>query len=754
VRSEANSVLRYAGLAARVRIRELWVNGKPMRWRAIDGMPTPTISKAADTTELQIDQTNLAAPKPPIGAPFRFANVGELEVSQFRDWSEVAALLAPLYAKAATLTPNSPLVLELEKIRRASTDPKTRAEAALRLVQDQVHYVFLGMNSGGFVPSDADVTWARRFGDCKGKTALLLALLHDLGIEAQPVLVNTEMGDQLAVRLPQLGVFDHVLVRARVGGKIFWLDGTRLGDRGLDDIPIPNFRWTLPVQAADAQLEKIEPPPLRKPNFESLKRLDASAGYDSPAPAHLEHIFRGDVAFGWNVSLTGLGRADADRALREYWRKDVPWIDVKTVDFTYDDISHVMRLTMDGAANMDWMKNGDVRDFDIGDSNLGFSTSFKREPGPFSDAPFAVSYPVFNRWTVSITLPQKGAGFRLAGASDVDKTIAARRYLRRSTLAEGVATMTAEEQTLAQEFPAAEADAAAAALRALGSYNVIVRGPATINGTEPSPEPEPTPVVASGFNARGVTYLERHEFEQAIADLSRAVALEPGNAKYTYHRGAAYFETRQDDLALKDFDRAVALNPKDVLPLLARGELLLIKGDEPRARKDFDAAAALSPGDVGVLRRRPFAYERAERYEEAARGYDAVIANASGDEPRAEYLNDRCWARAEWGHELDQALVDCNAALKLKPDYARYLDSRGFVYLRLGKYDEALGDYNAALSTAPTQAASLFGRALAEWAMGRKSEAAVDLALARKTVPTIDKGFARYGVTAPEDLKP
>ena len=54
-------------------------------------------------------------------------------------------------------------------------------------MQDKVRYVFLGMNTGGYVPADADVTWARRFGDCKGKTTLLLAVLHELGIaESHP----------------------------------------------------------------------------------------------------------------------------------------------------------------------------------------------------------------------------------------------------------------------------------------------------------------------------------------------------------------------------------------------------------------------------------------------------------------------------------------------------------------------------------------------------------------------------------------
>lgn len=55
---------------------------------------------------------------------------------------------------------------------------------ALDLVQQQVRYVYVGLGGGTYLPASADETWNRRYGDCKGKTALLLALLGELGIAA------------------------------------------------------------------------------------------------------------------------------------------------------------------------------------------------------------------------------------------------------------------------------------------------------------------------------------------------------------------------------------------------------------------------------------------------------------------------------------------------------------------------------------------------------------------------------------------
>jgi hypothetical protein len=48
-------------------------------------------------------------------------------------------------------------------------------------------------------------------------------------------------------RLPSLAAFNHVIVRAIIDGKVYWLDGTRTGDKsGLDVLRPPPHRWALP----------------------------------------------------------------------------------------------------------------------------------------------------------------------------------------------------------------------------------------------------------------------------------------------------------------------------------------------------------------------------------------------------------------------------------------------------------------------------------------------------------------------------
>jgi tetratricopeptide (TPR) repeat protein len=741
--SQAENALRFVGIAAHLRIRGVWPDAKPIRWRTTEGMAAPRITRSADGTELSIELDNAEAPKPPAHAPDRYADLGALQLTQFGDWSTVSALMSPLYDKADTLAPSSPLKAEAQQIAAASSDPKTRAEAALRLVQDEVRYAFVGMNLGGYVPADADLTWRRRFGDCKGKTALLIALLRELGVSAQPALVASVGGDGLDRRLPMLA-FDHVIVRAVIGGKVYWLDGTRTGDRNLDEIRIPDFHWALPVQAAGARLVKLTPAPLDQPAFESRLRLDASAGLDARAPAHAEHLFRGDAAVGWNLLLTAAGRIDAEKSLRDYWRGQLAWIDVKTVDFAFDDVRRVMRLTMDGSASMDWRKSGGARDFEIDDSNLGFEPSFKRDPGPGADAPFTVAFPSFNQWTVTITLPRGGVDFGLLNAGDVDQTIAAVRYQRRSRIQGGVMTMTASERSLAPEFAASEAESATTQLRNLTAYDVTVRDAAlpTNAAQVDASDAGPPPADAAGFATRAAGRLEAADYVHAIADFDQAIRLDPTSAKFAYDRGVAHFENHQDDLALADFDRALRLNPSDAFALDARAQVHLIHGDAKQARADFDAAAKVAPNDTRRLAREAKAYDSAARFDDELEVLDRLIARA----PSAEFYNDRCLARAESGRNLDAALRDCDAALRLEPGYAAALNTKALTELRLGRLDDSIRDYDDAVGKG-AEATAFFGRGVAELRKGEKQKSDKDLADARRLEPAIDADFTRIGLT-------
>lgn len=197
--------------------------------------------------------------------------------------------------------------------------------------------------------------------------------------------------------------------------------------------------------------------------------------------------------------------------------------------------------------------------------------------------------------------------------------------------------------------------------------------------------PSETPVDAAGFERRAAAYDARHEWAAAIADYTHAIALAPSAEHDYYERALEHWRNKEGEPALADLSAALKLKPDDDEALLARGDLRLQAKDESGAAADFEAAAKVKPNDHLVA---ALDYQRAELFEKAVAEWGAWIADHQKDPGLAEALNNRCWARAIWGKQLDQALTDCNGAIQQYPNTAGFRDSRGLVYLRLGQYKE------------------------------------------------------------------
>ncbi len=461
-RSQDPEGLYYPGVTERYRVAISWPTSHPVSWRVTPGFGEPTVTARAGWTELLLDAAGVKPPVPPVGAPARYSWLGRLDASSFRSWEEVSDLIYPLFQKAATLDAASPLRKEVASIAARSKDPKVRAAAALALVEDKTRYFYVGTNDGGYVPSDADETWRRRFGDCKAKTALLLALLKELGVAAQPALVSTSRGDGLDQTLPSLTWFDHVIVRAEIGGKVYWLDGTRQGDvGGLDALRPPSWRWVLPLRSGGAPLEQIVEPPLDQPMFDYLFHVDASKGLDVPAPAKLELRLTGDAAVALRNHAASASREDLERQWKQSYSSSMSWFEPKAVTWSDDPQANMFVLDLTGLADIVWKDNAELhaREFRIPATPAQGRLFPRRDNGPGDDAPFALFFPFYVRGSTEVELPNGGKGFSVHGASFTG-TLGGYEIKRADSLDGHVARFFVSVKALTPEVPATETERA------------------------------------------------------------------------------------------------------------------------------------------------------------------------------------------------------------------------------------------------------------------------------------------------------
>lgn len=338
----------------RFRLELGWEKGRKPAY-AITPDVRAAAKEGADRLTLRFD--NPPVRQPLKDAPPRYQWQRTVEYTTFADWPAFSRQFAPLFTRAATLAAESPLHKEAQRIAAAHADPLARAAAALKLVQQDVRYIYVGLNGGNFTPASADETWQRRYGDCKGKTALLLALLGAMGIEAEPVLANTQgLDDGFDQRLPNAKLFDHVFVRARIAGQVYWLDGTLPPVVPPAADPVMPLRWVLPITAAGSPLARLAWKPLAVPNEINLYEIDARAGFDKPARIVSTTIIRGVPGLKLQSQLSSVPPGQLLDAMRQQLTGNT-WQTIEDVTWRYDEKAGASILKIAGQGLVDWEKD-------------------------------------------------------------------------------------------------------------------------------------------------------------------------------------------------------------------------------------------------------------------------------------------------------------------------------------------------------------------------------------------------------------
>jgi transglutaminase-like putative cysteine protease len=422
----------------RFRLGLSWEEGQEPHLRMTPPMAAPAQRR---TRAVAFAFDNPPALAPPKDAPPRYNWQRVVEYSDFKDWAEISRHFAPLYAKAATLGSASPLKAEARRIGAAHSNPLDRAKAALKLVQQEVRYIYVGLDGGNLTPATAEETWRRRYGDCKGKTALLLALLAELGVEAAPVLAsNSGADDGLDSRLPSPGMFDHVLVRARIDGSDYWLDGTLPPVAGPSEDPAIPYRWTLPLTARGSSIQPLKWRLPETPDEISLYEIDARAGFAEPARITSTKILRGIAGLQQQVQFSGLTPAQMLAGLREQLIGDM-WQSVDDAKWRYDERAQASILTISGTGTVDWDDDGG------GERSLalpggGFNPPEKRvrPAGQDQDAPYYTD-PEFSCHVTTVRLPQSTRPSHWSFNSSFDARMFGRNFYRAFELRDGAIRM-------------------------------------------------------------------------------------------------------------------------------------------------------------------------------------------------------------------------------------------------------------------------------------------------------------------------
>jgi transglutaminase-like putative cysteine protease len=326
-------------------------------------------------------------------APDWYDPYASVQWSEYADWGAVAAWALPLYRAAPDQGPA--LQAQVDAIAHASADPAERLLATLHFVQREVRYLGIEVGIGSLAPRAPHEVLEHRFGDCKDKALLTVWMLRALGIDAQPALVNTRLERAIEQYSPSPGLFDHVVVRARIAGRDYWLDPTRAVQKGtLANLSQADFGRALVIDAATTGLQAMvdRREVIRKRDVHTV--FDASGGRGKPMTMQVTTVYQGESAESMRAHLAGRSRDTVQHDYLNFYANYYPGV---TLDkpFTVSDDDANNRLTISEYYRLGdlWKRSDPDKRFELSIQSPEIDSELHAPESTVRSGPLALLYP-------------------------------------------------------------------------------------------------------------------------------------------------------------------------------------------------------------------------------------------------------------------------------------------------------------------------------------------------------------------------
>lgn len=579
-------------------------------------------SASASERELLFTQRALNIPRLDNLVPRNYEYLTTLQISTAPDWKSVRQWAQTLFPP----TRSAPSIAKAAAdIRKSASQTLAQVERAVQLVQDDIRYFSVAISEGTHRPAPPEVTLSRRFGDCKDKSYLLVALLRELGVKSSVALVSTTSGPNALGRLPSPLAFDHAIVRIELpNAQVVFADPTRTGNG------VPLLRQT---QALSANIGLV----IGGPADEGLvlmgthapstvldirERIEATS-LDKPAVLEAKTTLRDSTAENWRRLDSTRTTLVRDQYLLDLMQRRYPQATPTPGWPRLQDVKQDNRIDISESYSLSgWIAGaGEAQVARFNASQL-LAALIQTMPSKDRPLPLALTSPGnIWRYRVDVQLPAHITG-REDPADDQLNTPHFKLRTHRAFRGNHF-EFSAEIEVLASEVASTDMARFVSSLESARTkfLDILVitpdhiahqDAPATSVGQRQEEQMrallattakvvEANRLAAAEMAelhvARAAAYSDVGDSAQAEIELQRAFKLQPSSANATKLRGHLLARQGLWAQAETQFTRALSLGAPADGGYLARGQMRYLRGNYAEAAQDF--AQALSASEQG-----------------------------------------------------------------------------------------------------------------------------------------------------------
>jgi protein O-mannosyl-transferase len=208
----------------------------------------------------------------------------------------------------------------------------------------------------------------------------------------------------------------------------------------------------------------------------------------------------------------------------------------------------------------------------------------------------------------------------------------------------------------------------------------------------------------AAYSNRGITYTNSGQWDNALADFAKAIAIDPKYPVSYTNRGIVYGNLGQPEMAIADFTRAIEIDKKYSLVYHNRGVAYGTIGQYDKAVSDLKKAIKFDP-----------------KYVSAYNNLSIIFCQKN---------------------QNDSAIMTCVEGLKINPKSAQLQASLGNCYLAKGDIGDASVQFKKCLETSEQNLDALLGMAIVSYLNHDMGYAKGYINQAQAIAPALNEGMA------------
>ncbi|MCU0361662.1 MAG: tetratricopeptide repeat protein [Bacteroidia bacterium] len=195
------------------------------------------------------------------------------------------------------------------------------------------------------------------------------------------------------------------------------------------------------------------------------------------------------------------------------------------------------------------------------------------------------------------------------------------------------------------------------------------------------------------------------QYQDAITYINKSLRIDESQSKAYHLKGNVYLESGDTAKALSSFQTAIEQDNAFVDAYYDLGMLYASKKD-PLAFDYYANALRLNPAHEQSLYARAKLYQDLEKYDEAIKGYTAMLQTIKTNE-LCHYNLGAIYLEVK--NEYQLALEQFTKAIELNSNYIEAYLARGYTYAKLKDIPSAKADYNMCLKIQPNYELAITG---------------------------------------------